>query len=70
MFIIGWDYEMVSQLWDILDMINYRKISCLICGNMLLKLFKDVFVLNNDDYNCDKFFKMVVLLFVIILDII
>lgn len=69
MFIIGWDYEMVSQLWDILDMINYRKISCLICGNML-KLFKDFFVLNNDDYNCDKFFKMVVLLFVIILDII
>lgn len=66
MFIIGWDYEMVSQLWDILDMINYRKISCLICGNMLL----DFFVLNNDDYNCDKFFKMVVLLFVIILDII
>lgn len=61
MFIIGWDHEMVSQLWDISDMTNYRKTSCLTCGNMLLKLFKDFLVLNNDDHNCDKSFKMAVL---------
>lgn len=54
MFIIGSDHEMVSQLWDISDMTNYRKTSLLTCGNMLLKLFKDFLVLNNDDHNCDK----------------
>lgn len=41
MFIIGSDHEMVSQLWDISDMTNYRKTSLLTCGNMLLKLFKE-----------------------------
>lgn len=61
MFIIGWDHEVVSQLWDISDMNNYRKTSLLTCGNMLLKLFKDFLVLNNDDHNCDKSFKMAVL---------
>lgn len=61
MFIIGSDHEMVSQLWDISDMTNYRKTSLLTCGNMLLKLFKDFLVLNNDDHNCDKSFKMAVL---------
>lgn len=70
MFIIGSDHEMVSQLWDISDMTNYRKTSCLICGNMLLKLFKDFLVLNNDDHNCDKSFKMAVLSPATILDII
>lgn len=70
MFIIGSDHEMVSQLWDISDMTNYRKTSCLTCGNMLLKLFKDVLVLNNDDHNCDKSFKMAVLSPATILDII
>lgn len=70
MFIIGWDHEMVSQLWDISDMTNYRKISRLTCGNMLLKLFKDFLVLNNDDHNCDKSFKMAVLSPATILDII
>lgn len=66
MFIIGWDHEMVSQLWDISDMTNYRKTSCLTCGNMLL----DFLVLNNDDHNCDKSFKMAVLSPATILDII
>lgn len=66
MFIIGWDHEMVSQLWDISDMTNYRKTSCLTCGNMLL----DFLVLNNDDHNCDKSFKMAVLSPPTILDII
>lgn len=70
MFIIGRDHEMVSQLWDISDMTNYRKTSCLTCGNMLLKLFKDFLVLNNDDHNCDKSFKMAVLSPATILDII
>lgn len=70
MFIIGSDHEMVSQLWDISDMTNYRKTSLLTCGNMLLKLFKDFLVLNNDDHNCDKSFKMAVLSFATILDII
>lgn len=70
MFIIGWDHEMVSQLWDISDMTNYRKTSLLTCGNMLLKLFKDFLVLNNDDHNCDKSFKMAVLSAATILDII
>lgn len=70
MFIIGWDHEMVSQLWDISDMTNYRKTSLLTCGNMLLKLFKDFLVLNNDDHNCDKSFKMAVLSPATILDII
>lgn len=70
MFIIGSDHEMVSQLWDISDMTNYRKISLLTCGNMLLKLFKDFLVLNNDDHNCDKSFKMAVLSPATILDII
>lgn len=68
MFIIGRGHEMVSQLWDISDMTNYRKTSC--CGNMLLKLFKDFLVLNNDDHNCDKSFKMAVLSPATILDII
>lgn len=66
MFIIGSDHEMVSQLWDISDMTNYRKTSCLTCGNMLL----DFLVLNNDDHNCDKSFKMAVLSPATILDII
>lgn len=57
---------MVSQLWDISDMTNYRKTSCLTCGNMLL----DFLVLNNDDHNCDKSFKMAVLSPATILDII
>lgn len=70
MFIIGSDHEMVSQLWDISDMTNYRKTSLLTCGNMLLKLFKDFLVLNNDDHNCDKSFKMAVLSLATILDII
>lgn len=70
MFIIGSDHEMVSQLWDISDMNNYRKTSLLTCGNMLLKLFKDFLVLNNDDHNCDKSFKMAVLSPATILDII
>lgn len=70
MFIIGWDHEMVSQLWDISDMTNYRKTSLLTCGNMLLKLFKDFLVLNNEDHNCDKSFKMAVLSPATILDII
>lgn len=70
MFIIGSDHEMVSQLWDISDMTNYRKTSLLTCGNMLLKLFKDFLVLNNDDHNCDKSFKMAVLSPATILDII
>lgn len=70
MFIIGWDHEMVSQLWDISDMTNYRKTSLLTCGNMLLKLFKDFLVLNNDDHNCEKSFKMAVLSPATILDII
>lgn len=70
MFIIGSDHEMVSQLWDISDMTNYRKTNLLTCGNMLLKLFKDFLVLNNDDHNCDKFFKMAVLSPATILDII
>lgn len=70
MFIIGWDHEMVSQLWDISDKTNYRKTSLLTCGNMLLKLFKDFLVLNNDDHNCDKSFKMAVLSPATILDII
>lgn len=70
MFIIGWDHEMVSQLWDISDMTNYRKTSLLTCGNKLLKLFKDFLVLNNDDHNCDKSFKMAVLSPATILDII
>lgn len=70
MFIIGWDHEMVSQLWDISDMTNYRKTSLLTCGNMLLKLFKDFLVLNNDDHNCNKSFKMAVLSPATILDII
>lgn len=70
MFIIGWDHEVVSQLWDISDMTNYRKTSLLTCGNMLLKLFKDFLVLNNDDHNCDKSFKMAVLSPATILDII
>lgn len=70
MFIIGWDHEMVSQLWDISDMTNYRKTSLLTCGNMLLKLFKDFLVLNNNDHNCDKSFKMAVLSPATILDII
>lgn len=70
MFIIGSDHEMVSQLWDISDMTNYRKTSLLTCGNMLLKLFKDFLVLNNDDHNCDKSFKMAVLSAATILDII
>lgn len=70
MFIIGSDHEMVSQLWDISDMTNYRKTSLLTCGNMLLKLFKDFLVLNNDDHNCDKSFKMAILSPATILDII
>lgn len=70
MFIIGSDHEMVSQLWDKSDMTNYRKTSLLTCGNMLLKLFKDFLVLNNDDHNCDKSFKMAVLSPATILDII
>lgn len=70
MFITGRDHEMVSQLWDISDMTNYRKTSLLTCGNMLLKLFKDFLVLNNDDHNCDKSFKMAVLSPATILDII
>lgn len=70
MFIISRDHVMVSQLWDISDMTNYRKISLLTCGNMLLKLFKDFLVLNNDDHNCDKSFKMAVLSPATILDII
>lgn len=70
MFIIGSDHEMVSQLWDISDMTNYRKTGRLTCGNMLLKLFKDFLVLNNDDHNCDKSFKMAVLSPATILDII
>lgn len=70
MFITGSDHEMVSQLWDISDMTNYRKTSLLTCGNMLLKLFKDFLVLNNDDHNCDKSFKMAVLSPATILDII
>lgn len=70
MFIIGSVHEMVSQLWDISDMTNYRKTSLLTCGNMLLKLFKDFLVLNNDDHNCDKSFKMAVLSPATILDII
>lgn len=70
MFIIGSDHEMVSQLWDISDMTNYRKTSLLTCGNMLLKLFKDFLVLNNDDHNCDKSFKMAVLSPATTLDII
>lgn len=70
MFIISRDHEMVSQLWDISDMTNYRKTSLLTCGNMLLKLFKDFLVLNNDDHNCDKSFKMAVLSPATILDII
>lgn len=70
MFIIGSDHEMVSQLWDISDMTNYRKTSLLTCGNMLLKLFKDFLVLNNDDHNCDKSSKMAVLSPATILDII
>lgn len=70
MFIIGRDHEMVSQLWDISDMTNYRKTSLLTCGNMLLKLFKDFLVLNNNDHNCDKSFKMAVLSPATILDII
>lgn len=70
MFIIGRDHEMVSQLWDISDMTNYRKTSLLTCGNMLLKLFKDFLVLNNDDHNCDKSFKMAFLSPATILDII
>lgn len=70
MFIIGSDHEMVSQLWDISDMTNYRKTSLLTCGNMLLKLFKDFLVLNNDHHNCDKSFKMAVLSPATILDII
>lgn len=70
MFIIGSDHEMVSQLLDISDMTNYRKTSLLTCGNMLLKLFKDFLVLNNDDHNCDKSFKMAVLSPATILDII
>lgn len=70
MFIIGSDHEMVSQLWDISDMTNYRKTNLLTCGNMLLKLFKDFLVLNNDDHNCDKSFKMAVLSPATILDII
>lgn len=70
MFIIGSDHEMVSQLWDISDMTNYRKTSLLTCGNMLLKLSKDFLVLNNDDHNCDKSFKMAVLSPATILDII
>lgn len=70
MFIIRSDHEMVSQLWDISDMTNYRKTSLLTCGNMLLKLFKDFLVLNNDDHNCDKSFKMAVLSPATILDII
>lgn len=70
MFIIGSDHEMVSQLWDISDMTNYRKTSLLPCGYMLLKLFKDFLVLNNDDHNCDKSFKMAVLSPATILDII
>lgn len=70
MFIIGSDHEMVSQLWDISDMTNYRKTSLLTCGNMLLKLFQDFLVLNNDDHNCDKSFKMAVLSPATILDII
>lgn len=70
MFIIGSGHEMVSQLWDISDMTNYRKTSLLTCGNMLLKLFKDFLVLNNDDHNCDKSFKMAVLSPATILDII
>lgn len=70
MFIIGRGPEMVSQLWDISDMTNYRKTSLLTCGNMLLKLFKDFLVLNNDDHNCDKSFKMAVLSPATILDII
>lgn len=70
MFIIGRGHEMVSQLWDISDMTNYRKTSLLTCGNMLLKLFKDFLVLNNDDHNCDKSFKMAVLSPATILDII
>lgn len=70
MFIIGSDHEMVSQLWDISDMTNYRKTSLLTCGNMLLKLFKDFLVLNNNDHNCDKSFKMAVLSPATILDII
>lgn len=37
---------------------------------MLLKLFKDFLVLNNDDHNCDKSFKMAVLSAATILDII
>lgn len=69
MFIIGSDHEMVSQLWDISDMTNYRKTSRLTCGNML-KLFKDFLVLNNDDHDCDKSFKMAVLSPATILDII
>lgn len=69
MFIIGSDHEMVSQLWDISDMTNYRKTSRLTCGNMF-KLFKDFLVLNNDDHNCDKSFKMAVLSPATILDII
>lgn len=70
MFIIGRGHEMVSQLWDISDMTNYRKTSLLTCGNMLLKLFKDFLVLNNEDHNCDKSFKMAVLSPATILDII
>lgn len=70
MFIIGRGHEMVSQLWDISDMTNYRKTSLLTCGNMLLKLFKDFLVLNNEDHNCDKSFKMAVLSAATILDII
>lgn len=58
MFIIGRDHEMVSQLWDISDMTNCGKTSLLTCGNMLLKIFKDFLVFNNDDHNGDNTFKM------------
>lgn len=60
MFIIGRDHEMVSQLWDNSDMTNYGKTSSLTCGIMLLKIFKDFLVFNNDDHNCDITFKMAV----------
>lgn len=60
MFIIGRDDEMVSQLWDISDMTNCGKTSLLTCGNMLLKIFKDFLVFNNDDHNGDNTFKMTV----------
>lgn len=56
MFIIGRDHEMVSQLWDISDMTNCGKTSLLTCGNMLLKIFKDFLVFNNDDHNGDNTF--------------